>query len=76
MSEYYSKALVSQWGYATFQRGRVLCMRLDPDKVVLIEPEGGYMYLDLEGFCTTPRKGKIQKISEPGEFESDFEGVI
>jgi hypothetical protein len=45
MSECYTRALVSEWGYATFQRGRVLCMRLDPEKVMLIEPEGGYMYL-------------------------------
>jgi hypothetical protein len=27
-------------------------------------------------FCTTPRKGKIQKKGDPGGFESDFEGVV
>jgi len=38
------KALQAQWGYLNFRRGRVLCVQVEDDKVVLVEPDGGYFY--------------------------------
>ena len=38
------KALHAQWGHLNFLRGRVLCVRVENDKVVLVEPNGGYFY--------------------------------
>ena len=35
----------SKWGYARLQRGDILCVRLDKDKVVLVELNGGWMFL-------------------------------
>jgi hypothetical protein len=35
-----------EWGIAHFARGKVLCKKCESEKVVLIEPGGGWMCLD------------------------------
>jgi hypothetical protein len=38
------KARGSQWGCIEFSRGKVLFMRLNKERIVLVEPDGGYFY--------------------------------
>ena len=34
-----------KWGHARLERGDVLCVRITRDKVILVEPQGGLMWL-------------------------------
>lgn len=45
MDEAVARAKSAVWGYALLRRGKVLCMRFDPERVVLVEPDGGYLYI-------------------------------
>lgn len=40
------KSSEQEWGIARFARGNILCKKIAPEKVVLIEPGGGWMFLD------------------------------
>jgi hypothetical protein len=46
----------ARWGYLNFRRGRVLCVWVEKDKVLLIEPDGGYFY---------PMPGEVEPAKEP-----------
>jgi hypothetical protein len=52
------KAGMAQWGYLNFARGRILCIRVSGDKVILVEPDGGYFY---------PMPGEIEPAEVPDE---------
>lgn len=54
MTDFTTKARAAEWGHVHLARGKVLCMRLDTEKVVLVEPEGGYMYLSSFEVDPTP----------------------
>jgi hypothetical protein len=51
-------AQAAGWGRAAFERGEVLCMRTSKKRVILVEPECGYMILS---------KSEIAKTSFPGQ---------
>ena len=38
------RARQSCWGYMNIRRGRILCIYVDDEKVVLVEPDGGYFF--------------------------------
>jgi hypothetical protein len=52
------RALNTQWGYLNFQRGRVICVHVEDDKVVLVESDGGYFY---------PMPGEVELTEMPDE---------
>lgn len=52
------KALQCQWGHLNFERGRVLCVQVEDDMVVLVEPDGGYFY---------PMPGEVEPTEMPDE---------
>ena len=52
------KARSSRWGYLNLERGRVLCVHVSRDKVVLVEPDGGYFF---------PMPGEVKYIPMPDE---------
>jgi hypothetical protein len=48
----------SEWGYISLARGRILCKRIDKERIALIEPKGGWMYLFMD---------EIEWVDFPGE---------
>jgi len=40
----FDKARNAQWGYLDFERGRILCIQISDDKVILVEPDAGYFF--------------------------------
>lgn len=48
----------ARWGHLKLQRGRVLCFQVDDEKVVLVEPDGGYFY---------PMPGEFEPTEVPDE---------
>jgi hypothetical protein len=48
----------ARWGYLKLQRGRVLCFQVDDEKVVRVEPDGGYFY---------PMPGEFEPTEMPDE---------
>jgi len=52
------KARQARWGYLDLQRGRVLCVHVGDEKVVLVEPDGGYYY---------PMPGEVEPTGMPDE---------
>jgi len=52
------KARNAHWGYLDFERGRVLCIQISKDKVVLVEPDAGYFF---------PMPGEVKTTPMPDE---------
>ena len=52
------RARAAKWGYAKLARGRVLCVWVAKDKVVLAEPDGGYFY---------PMPGEVDSTETPDD---------
>lgn len=57
MDELVDRARAEVWGYALLRRGKVLCMRFEPKRVVLVEPNGGYLYIPISDVerCEMPQ---------------------
>src|SRR5262249_8858220 len=48
------------WVYVRYQRGRIVCRRIDQERVVLVEPDGGWMDV-------SPRE--VISISKPADID-------